>query len=153
MELLPDVEVYFKAVHDALVYQEFFDPREIDFADRALATGLERADQLAAGNRRGPRATGLVVRGYVSKIDGSVQPYGLVVPESYTNKGPGRFRCDLWFHGRGETLSELNFISDRTRQRRPVSRRKTRSCCIPTAATATPTSSPARSTCSRRSTR
>src|SRR5262245_56553856 len=112
-ELLPDVEIYHKAVHDALVYQEFFDPKEIDFADTALATGQERADQLAAGQAPWTTATGLVVRGYVSKLDGSVQPYGLVVPESYTAKGPGRFRCDLWFHGRGENLSELNFIRDR----------------------------------------
>ena len=116
-DLVPDVEVYFKAVHDALVYQEFFDPREFDFADKALATGLERADQLLAGQAPWTTATGLVVRGYVSKIDGSVQPYGVVVPDSYTNKGPGRFRCDLWFHGRGETLSELNFIRDRTTNR------------------------------------
>ncbi|MCI0358006.1 MAG: prolyl oligopeptidase family serine peptidase [Planctomycetaceae bacterium] len=114
VELLPDVEVYHKAVHDALAYQEFFDPKEIDFADAALVTGQERARQLAAGQAPWTTATGLVVRGYVSKLDGSVQPYGLVVPESYTSKGPGRFRCDLWFHGRGETLSELNFIRDRT---------------------------------------
>jgi dienelactone hydrolase len=113
-ELLPDVEVYYKAVHDAIAYQEFFDPKEIDFADQALTTGLERADKLSAGEAPWTTATGLVVRGYVSKIDGSVQPYGLVVPESYTNKGPGRFRCDLWFHGRGETLSELAFVRDRT---------------------------------------
>ncbi|HEY2415708.1 MAG TPA: prolyl oligopeptidase family serine peptidase [Pirellulaceae bacterium] len=110
-ELLPDVEVYFKAVHDALVYQEFFDPKELDAADKILAAGIERADQLAKGESPWASATGLVVRGYISKIDGSVQPYGLVVPESYTNKGPGHFRCDLWFHGRGENLSELNFIN------------------------------------------
>ncbi|HEX5104958.1 MAG TPA: prolyl oligopeptidase family serine peptidase, partial [Pirellulaceae bacterium] len=113
-ELLPDVEVYYKAVHDALTYQEFFDSKEIDFAEQALATAKERADQLSAGQAPWTNATGRVVRGYVSKIDGSVQPYGLIVPESYTTKGPGRFRCDLWFHGRGETLSELNFVRDRT---------------------------------------
>ncbi|MEX2174677.1 MAG: prolyl oligopeptidase family serine peptidase [Pirellulaceae bacterium] len=111
--LLPDVEIFHKAVHDALAYQEFFDPKEIDFAEKALAAGVERADQLTAGQAPWTTATGLVVRGYVSKIDGSVQPYGLVVPASYTDKGPGRFRCDLWFHGRGETLSELNFLRDR----------------------------------------
>ncbi len=115
LELFPDVEVYFKAIHDALAYQEFFDPRELDSADRILATGLERAAQLAKGESPWTTATGLIVRGYVSKIDGSIQPYGLVVPESYSSKGPGRFRCDLWFHGRGETLSELNFVSDRSR--------------------------------------
>lgn len=113
-ELLPDVEIYQKAVHDALTYQEFFDPKEIDVADAALLAGQQRADQLAAGEAPWTTATGLVVRGYISKLDGSVQPYGLVVPESYSSKGPGRFRCDLWFHGRGETLSELNFIRDRT---------------------------------------
>src|SRR5438552_6622282 len=43
-ELLPDVEVYFKAVHDALAYQEFFDAKEFDVADKVLVTGLERAD-------------------------------------------------------------------------------------------------------------
>jgi dienelactone hydrolase len=113
LDLVTDVEIFDKAVHDALVYHEFFDPKELDFADKALATGLERAEQLAGGQSPWTTATGLVVRGYVSKIDGSVQPYGLVVPESYSNKGPGRFRCDLWFHGRGETLSELNFLRDR----------------------------------------
>lgn len=112
--LLPDVEIYYKAVHDALEYQEFFDPRELDFAEQALAAGQERAGQLAQGQAPWARATGLVVRGYLSRIDGSVQPYGLVIPESYAPHGPGHFRCDVWFHGRNETLSELNFLRDRT---------------------------------------
>jgi dienelactone hydrolase len=119
-QLLPDVEIYHKAVHDALAYQEFFDAKELDFADMALATGQQRADQLAAGQAPWTAAIGLVVRGYTSKLDGSVQPYGLIVPESYTTKGPGRFRCDVWFHGRGETLSELNFIRDRTNSVGPI---------------------------------
>ena len=63
---------------------------------------------------------------------------------------PARYRLDIWFHGRGETLSELNFIQ-RRRSKWANSRPGTRSCCIPTAATATPTSSPARSMCSKRS--
>ena len=58
-------------------------------------------------------ATGLVVRGYLSRIDGSVQPYGLVVPSSYQPNTPHRYRLDFWFHGRGETLSEVNFITGR----------------------------------------
>jgi len=57
----------------------------------------------------------LVVRGYFSKIDKSVQPYGLVVPASYSPTAPHRWRLDTWFHGRGETLSEVNFLSDRER--------------------------------------
>src|SRR5581483_1131443 len=58
-------------------------------------------------------ATGLVVRGYISKIDQSVQPYGLVIPASYSLNLPRRWRLDLWFHGRNETLTQINFLADR----------------------------------------
>lgn len=112
-ELLPDIEIFHKAVNDALVYQEFFDPKEIDAADSLLAAGLERARQLAAGNPSWTEQTGLVVRGFVSKLDGSVQPYGLVIPKSYDVKRSESYRCDIWLHGRGENLSELNFLRDR----------------------------------------
>src|SRR5205814_2057160 len=60
-------------------------------------------------------ATGLVPLGYVSKIDGSVQPYGLVVPPSVTTGASRKFRLDFWLHGRGETLSELSFVNGRQR--------------------------------------
>ena len=59
---------------------------------------------------------GLVVRGYISKIDRSVQPYGLVVPASYSPTAPHRWRLDAWFHGRNETLSEVNFLADREKK-------------------------------------
>jgi pimeloyl-ACP methyl ester carboxylesterase len=124
-ELLPDIEIFHKAAHDALTYQEFFQPKEIDSALELIAQGQRRADELAAAKTPGQSpwasASGLVVRGYVSKIDGSVQPYGLVVPASYTDKGPARFRLDVWFHGRGETLSEVNFLTDRSRNVGPIS--------------------------------
>ncbi|OYV85823.1 MAG: hypothetical protein B7Z73_12820 [Planctomycetia bacterium 21-64-5] len=115
-DLLPDVRIYTKAVHDALEFNEFFDAKELAVAEELLREGHERARQLAEGEAPWTTATGLVVRGYVSRIDGSVQPYGLVVPESYEPKGLYRHRLDIWFHGRGETLSELNFIQGRRKQ-------------------------------------
>jgi hypothetical protein len=114
--LLPDVQIYHRAVSDALTYQEFFDPQEVTDALTLLAEGRERAAQLAAGQAPWTTATGLVVRGYVSRIDGSVQPYGLVIPDSFAGAGPHRFRLDIWFHGRGETLSEVNFLRQRRTQ-------------------------------------
>lgn len=113
--LLPDVLVYHKAVHDALKYQEFFDGKELPVAKELLAEGKERATALAEGKAPWLEKTGPIVRGYVSKIDGSVQPYGLVVPTTYRKGAPHKHRLDFWFHGRGETLSELNFINDRRR--------------------------------------
>ncbi len=112
-ELLPDVEIYRKAVRDALTYREFFNVRDIPKAKALLKEGQARASSLAEGQAPWTSQTGLVVRGYVSKIDGSVQPYGLVVPPSYTDKTAGKYRLDFWFHGRGETLSEVNFLDER----------------------------------------
>lgn len=116
-ELLPDVEIFHRAVSDALEFREFFNDKEFGPARELLTQGLERARQLAAGQAPWTEQTGLIVRGYVSKIDGSVQPYGLIVPESYQAKGPHRHRLDLWFHGRGETLSEVNFLVSRQKDR------------------------------------
>ncbi len=55
------------------------------------------------------------MRGYLSKIDQSVQPYGLVVPPSYSPNAPHRWRLDTWFHGRDETLTQVNFLTARRR--------------------------------------
>src|SRR5205814_2271869 len=51
--------------------------------------------------------------GYTWRIDGSVQPYGLVVRPSYQQGAPVRHRLDVWCHGRGEKLTELSFIDGR----------------------------------------
>lgn len=111
--LLPDVMIYHEAVRYALQYNEFFKADEIAKAKTLLQHGEERARQLAEGKAPWTTATGLVVRGYVSKIDRSVQPYGLVVPPSFNAITPHKWRLDTWFHGRGETLSEVNFLTDR----------------------------------------
>ena len=113
--LIPDVEIYYRAVHDALTYNEFFSAADVKKAHELLAIGGKRADQLAAGQAPWTRQTGLVVRGYVSKIDHTVQPYGLVIPETYDFTATRRHRLDIWFHGRGETLSEVNFMHQRAR--------------------------------------
>ncbi|MEO6807626.1 MAG: prolyl oligopeptidase family serine peptidase [Isosphaeraceae bacterium] len=113
--LMPDVQIFHKAVHDALKYQEFFAPIDITKAKALLREGITRISQLREGKAPWTTQKGLVVRGYVSKIDGSVQPYGLVVPESYTAETAGRYRLDVWFHGRSETLSEVNFLDEHRR--------------------------------------
>src|SRR5262249_42558681 len=115
LELLPDVQIYHNAVQYAIEYNEIFDPKEITAAKALIKQGLERANQLGEGQAPWNSATGLVVRGYVSKIDRSVQPYGLVVPATYRPGMSRPHRLDTWFHGRGEKLSELSFIDGRQR--------------------------------------
>jgi hypothetical protein len=113
---LPDVEIFHKAVDWALRYDGFYDPKQADWAAAQLKTGFARLESLAKGGTPWLDETGLVARGYRSKIDGSVQPFGLVVPPSFQSKLPHRWRLDTWFHGRGEKLTELDFIRQRMTQ-------------------------------------
>ncbi len=113
-DLLPDLEIYHKAVDWALRYNEVHKIHELKNADELIAEGLQRAEAFKSGQTPWTKQKGLVVRGYRSKIDGSVQPYGMVIPESYVG-APSRM--DIWCHGRGETLSELSFLDQRRKQR------------------------------------
>ena len=113
--LLPDVLIYSEAVRFALEDNEFYKPDEVSKARALLQQGEDRAAQLAEGHAPWTTATGLIVRGYISKIDRSVQPYGLVIPPSYSPTAPHRWRLDAWFHGRSETLTQIAFLSDRQR--------------------------------------
>ena len=115
LDLIPDVQIFHNAARYALEYNEFFKPDEIGNAKALLKQGMDRATALRDRQAPWTKSAGLVVRGYVSKIDGSVQPYGLVVPASAAMDPQRPRRLDIWFHGRGETLSEVNFLSERQR--------------------------------------
>lgn len=109
-DLLPDVEVYYKATDWALRYNELFNLKDVKTALDQLEEGRLRAVELKTGNAPWTKQTGFVVRGYRSKVDGSVQPYGMVVPE---NGFDGPKRLDIWCHGRFENTTELGFIQQR----------------------------------------
>ena len=111
---LPNVEILHKAVSVALSYNEFYQPRrEVPAAQRLIELAHERINALEKGQTPWNEQTGLVVRAYRSKIDGSVQPYGLVIPSDLDLKSNLPVRLDTWFHGRGEKLTELSFLNQR----------------------------------------
>ena len=105
-----DAEIYAKAGEWLLRYPgEFYDKSYVQKALKVLDTGLERAAALEAGKAPWAQASGRLARAYRSKIDGSVQPYGLVIPEGYDGKTP--LRLDLVLHGRNGRLSEVSFLA------------------------------------------
>jgi len=114
-DLLPDALIYEKAVLWALDYDEVYDAKNTKTPGgnvrKVLAAGLERAKQLKDGKTPWTSQTGPVLRGYRSKIDGSIQPYWLIVPKDYDFNAQTKHRLDFWWHGRGETLSEANFMA------------------------------------------
>jgi len=116
--LVADVEVFAKAVEWAVRHNEFYPPRSgagttawIGYAEKALATGLRRAEELANGKPSWVLQPGSTIRGYYSKIDGSVQPYAVSLPKGINPRSGTRYRLHLKLHGRGGTLNELRFIA------------------------------------------
>src|SRR5262245_7501222 len=82
--LLADVEVYLKAAQWIQRYpEEFFKKDYVASTLAVLDRGLERAGELEAGRPSWDKAKGRFSRAYRSQVDGSLQPYGMVVPENY----------------------------------------------------------------------
>lgn len=107
--LLADVDVYRKAAEYILRFPEEFATKPfITNTIAVLDTGLARAKELEAGTSSWTKRKGHVVRGYYSRLDGSVQPYGMTIPESYDGVKP--VRLDVWQHGTNRTLNEVAFI-------------------------------------------
>ncbi|MBA4189180.1 MAG: hypothetical protein C0467_14375 [Planctomycetaceae bacterium] len=122
-DLLPDVQIYEKAVRYALDHNEVYDPAPpkdknakaptpAGTVKKVLAAGLERAKAMKDGKTPWTTQTGGVLRGYLSKIDGSVQPYWLVIPTDYDFKGDKKHRLDFWWHGRYENTVEAGFMAN-----------------------------------------
>ncbi|WP_406697672.1 alpha/beta hydrolase-fold protein [Singulisphaera sp. Ch08] len=114
-DVFADVAVYQKAVDWTLRHNEFFAKKDVAATLRVIDRGLERARQLADGQRPWTSASGPSIRGYFSKVDDSVQPYALIVPPNLDSQAAAaaanrRLRLDVVLHGRGETLNEVNFI-------------------------------------------
>jgi dienelactone hydrolase len=106
-ERIADIEVYKKAADWILRFEEeFYTPDYVANTLRAIDHGLARA---ADAKFSWESAKGRIVRGYRSRVDGSVQPYALVIPDSYDGTKP--VRLDVILHGRGATLNEVSFIA------------------------------------------
>lgn len=107
--LFADAAVYGKAVAWALRHpEEFFEENYVVNARRALEIAQERLTALETGSAPWAEQKGYVARAYRSRIDGSLQPYGLLIPDSYDGQPT---RLDVWLHGRGARLTEVSFLS------------------------------------------
>ena len=118
--LAPDVEIFHRAVAQALEHQEFLSERDLAAAPKLIAEGSQRATDLLSGTAPWTKQTGLVALGYTSTLDGTVQPYGLLVPESYSFEGDQSSRLDVWLHGRNESICEVGFLNQQLTNRQPI---------------------------------
>jgi dienelactone hydrolase len=106
-----DAEIYAKGITWALRHEQTLTATDGALLKKALERGNERAAALEIGKHPWAEKKGKVVRAFVSAVDGSVQPYGVIVPAKYD---PGKpIRLDVVLHGstRPVGTSELRFLS------------------------------------------
>jgi len=108
---LADMEVYAKGINWALRYETTLAPADLVLLNRALERCRSRLTATENRTRPWVDKKGKVVRGYVSAIDRSVQPYGVIVPAKLDRAKP--MRLDVVLHGstRPTGMSELRFMS------------------------------------------
>jgi hypothetical protein len=109
--ILPDIEIYHKAVTWMLRHKEFFNDNDAEHLLAVLDRGLLRATQQSRGETPWLNETGhSVVRAYRSTVDGSVQPYAVTFPAEYGKDPRKKWRLDVVLHGRNDKLTEVGFL-------------------------------------------
>lgn len=107
-----DAGIFLKGIDWALEFDVKFEPQDVVLLQRSFERLQQRLDKLERSPEK-PNWTqkrGKVVRGFVSRIDGSLQPYGMIVPAGYDGSKP--MRLDVVLHGstRPVGISELRFM-------------------------------------------
>ncbi len=136
-----DVEVFIRAAELAIDQGLFYKPKDPATVKEALLIARRRLEASSSGGgadtenesgvqqnsgldgrrgiellsigSKGEHASRLLAGGFVSRIDGSIQPYGLVIPADLNQSPEEPRRLDIWLHGRGDTTTEIPFLIDR----------------------------------------
>ena len=106
-----DVEVLIKAVEFALDGGEWWRTAHLEHAVWATDEATARLDAIDRGEHPWRTSRGLSVHGFRSALDGSVQPYGLWIPDGLDLSKP--VPLWIWLHGRGEQETDLHFLHQR----------------------------------------
>ncbi len=101
-----DAEIGRKALRWILKHNEFYTPKFVGMTDKTIELTKERLRSLDKPAELKP-GFGTVL-GYISSVDGSVQPYALYLPPDAEQVKPTALLVVL--HGRNQTLNEVSFI-------------------------------------------
>jgi pimeloyl-ACP methyl ester carboxylesterase len=119
------VEGLLRGVKMTAEEEMFYSDGEIAFADRLLQLAAARVAhirdgkvgiQLLMADAEVKNGSRLLIGAFQSRIDRSLQPFGLVVPENWQPDPEKPMRLDVWLHGRDEKSGEVGFWQRRSSQ-------------------------------------
>ncbi len=106
----PDIQIFRKAGEWILRHpEEFYTPAYYTYTLQVLDEGIVRGKMAAKGEKPWTTDKGRINRAYRSRVDGSVQPYTVTIPQSYDPAKP--VRLDVVLHGRASTMNEVSFLA------------------------------------------
>lgn len=109
-DLLADVAIAQKAAEWTLRHpEEVLTKAYHENTLKVLDWGMARAAELEKGSPSWPSKKGRLARAYWSRVDGSVQPYTILVPDDYAG---APMRLDVVMHGTNRRMSEVSFVAD-----------------------------------------
>lgn len=106
-----DAQIFVKGVVWALDFGPVSDAKGRELVRNGLVRARERIEALSDGTAPWAERRGRSVRGFISAVDNSVQPYGLVIPAAYDPARPTRL--DVVLHGSTSAtgVGELLFLN------------------------------------------
>ena len=106
-----DAALFAKGITWALRYDQEFSANDVKMLETARRRSRERLAELSQAKQSWTDRRGKIALAYQSVVDGSIQPYGLIVPLDYDSQTP--IRLDVVLHGstRPAGMSELRFIA------------------------------------------
>ncbi len=119
-DLRADVAVFQRAAAIVLKLGDFYEAKDVATVLQVLDRGDERARRLAEGKGPWALAKGSIGRGYVSKVDGTAQPYAVIVPDDLELSRIKPARLDVVLHGREGNISEARFLAKFDGKRAPI---------------------------------
>jgi sugar lactone lactonase YvrE/predicted esterase len=107
-----EVALYAQAVAKNLRWEEWLHPNSVRWAEEVLEEGWQRAAAARQGQAPWRSTPGRwSVRAYRSRIDGSIQPYAVLLPAQFDLSQGGPWRLDIVLHGRDASLTETKFLA------------------------------------------
>jgi len=110
--LMADVQIFSKAGDWIVRHGEFFRKNYAADTVTVLEQGQQRAAELSEGKSPWTTKIGTTARAYVSRVDGSLQPYALTLPLNYTPGEEQAWPLYVKLHGRNGRLTEMSFIKE-----------------------------------------
>ena len=109
-DLVADARLFAKAALWAVDFEPVIDVSRREKVEAGLRRAQERIEHLEAGRHPWTKLDGRSIRGFVSAVDGSTQPYGLVVPRGHDPAKPARL--DVVLHGsmNATGIGDIDFI-------------------------------------------